>query len=158
MNRTASTLVISVAILGLVVVLLAGAGLRIGGTSGGDSGAVVSEGPRLDPPPDGSHGLVYGTHKAESGLGLFGWQIISPRYVAQVGFVPPPGCEAPTTGELVPDGPCARVPAWGEVSGGGTTADGHDLVIVSVTVSERCHEVLRAGDRWPSADPACADD
>ncbi|MCK9517795.1 MAG: hypothetical protein M0R74_02030 [Dehalococcoidia bacterium] len=163
MNQAAVILAIVVAL----VVVLGASGLFATRASvgGGSSYAEAVEGTFREPPADGSSGLVHTTYKREAGLGLFGWEIIKSRYAAQVAFVPPAGCEVPPSGEFVPEGACAGAPARGLVSGGGTTAGGHDLVIVSVTVSKACHEALREANAspvnrlpWPYDHPACRDD
>jgi hypothetical protein len=156
-NQTA-VVVIGIAIVAVLVLGAAGVFGVTGGTSGSSSDAVIVEGMPPQPPSDGSYGLVYNSYKSESGLNLLGWQIVTPRFQANVGFVPPPGCAVPSMGKLEPRGSCAGVPAWGDISGGGTTAEGRQLVIVSVRVSEACHDALQPGDRWPSEHAACGDD
>lgn len=165
MNQTAIAIAIGAVVAGLVVLFVGGAGLRVSVSSGGSGMAEPVDGPLREPPADGSFGLVYSTSKTKAGLSVFGWDVVSSRFAASVGFVPPRGCEIPATGELVAEGACAGIPAAGPVSGGGTTSDGHDLVIVSVTVSKACHDALRGANAspvnkplWPSDHAACRDD
>ncbi len=108
------------------------------------------------PPADGSSGVVMGSYKSRSGIGVFGLTITRPRFEAHIALVPPPGCEI-SAGELPAGGACEAAAETGQVSGGGTTADGLEFVIVSTRVSEACHEALQAYERWPSSKPACRD-
>lgn len=157
MNRVLLAGVGGVAVLGLVLafVLLSGWSSR-GGEGSAEAGQAVAADQRREPPADGASGLVLVTYRAEKGFSFFGWDVVASRYAANVGFVPPSGCLADPGGKIVPEGACTGVPAWGDVSGGGTTAAGQRLVIVAVTVSERCYKVLRGDDAWPSARPECA--
>jgi hypothetical protein len=119
------------------------------------SGGPGTVGEPIDPPADGSYAIVLGTHRTESGFSLFGWHIGGSERRAHVAFVPPAGCVAPPSGPLAAEGACAGIPVEGDVSGGGTTSEGHDLVIVSVEVSEACQEALEHGARWPSSLAEC---
>lgn len=106
------------------------------------------------PPADGSHGIVLGSYQSKSGFGLFGLTIGRSRWEASIALVPPKGC-AVSDGALPAGGACAGAVASGRVSGGGTTAEGLEFVIVSTEVSEGCHEALQPYERWPSGQPAC---
>lgn len=114
----------------------------------------VAAGSGSSPPADGSYGLVHGGFVRE-GFGIFGWDIVRPEYRILVMFVPPAGCTPPLAGDLMATCDCAGIPAEGEISGGGTTADGDPLVGVALGVSKACYEALETGARWPSALPEC---
>jgi hypothetical protein len=110
-----------------------------------------------EPPADGSSALVYGTYRTSSGLRVFHIQVRAPSYAASIGFVPPPDCHPPQGVVLEDEGLCTGVPLTGVVTGGGTTPSGKTLVIVQVSISADCHDVLKDGDAWPSSEPACRD-
>lgn len=142
----------------LLVALLAGGAFVLGrgvSVTTGQSHPEVVEGLPPQPPADGSYGLVLGSHRSHSGLKVFSWSIIAPKYRAHVIFVPPEGCVVRGSGELKAQGACAGIPAEGTVTGSGVTFDGHETVIVAVGISEACHEALQPNDRWPSEHPAC---
>jgi hypothetical protein len=147
-------LLVAVVVAGVLFLGLGGVGLRSTLSQGADFAYPAER--HEDPPASGSYGRVYGVYQAKSGLGLFGVHIIAPEYRAQVGFVPPPGCALPHDAATVVAAECPGAPAYGPVSGGGSTAQGHRLVIVSVTVSKACHDLLATGDRWPASYAACA--
>jgi|GEM_PF-7093578 len=134
------------------VAFVFGRGLTV--TTGESYAEAVEELPP-QPPADGSYGLVRHSYQSRSGLEVFGWTIIPPKYRAHVIFVPPAGCVVPESGELKAQGACAGIPAEGTVTGGGVSFDGHETVIVAVEISKACHEVLQRYDRWPSEHPAC---
>jgi hypothetical protein len=139
----------------LLLVLLAGAGLRTTSVTGDGDFADGDAGEVPDPPVDSSYGITLGVHKVKSGFEVFGWSIRQPRYEIHVAFIPPTGC-VPIQGETVSaTGTCAGVPAEGQVSGGGTTGEGHELVIVAVRVNEACRDATSRGTKWPSAVPEC---
>lgn len=150
----------AVIVVGLGLFILFGlfaAGLSIT-TPGQSPSAVTSEAVAAtpaEPPADGSSSLVYGTYRTSSGLRLLGVQLRAPSYAASVGFVVPPDCDPPDGVVLEDEGLCTGVPETGVVTGGGTTGSGHRLVIVQVSISNACHEVLREGDPWPSTHAAC---
>ncbi|MGE0133969.1 MAG: hypothetical protein AB7L91_05500 [Dehalococcoidia bacterium] len=152
----------AIIVVGLVVVIIGGllaAGVTVTGTetSSGSGPAIAVDGPPAEPPADGSSALVYGTMRTNAGFRLFGLQLIAPDYAASVGFVPPAGCVPDHGAALVAKGPCASIPAAGEVVGGGTLSSGHALVIVQAPISADCYEELREGDRWPSELVACGE-
>ncbi|MGE0228682.1 MAG: hypothetical protein AB7I38_08815 [Dehalococcoidia bacterium] len=149
----------AIIVVGLVVVVIGGllaAGVTVTGTetSSGSGPATAVDGP-AEPPADGSSALVYGTLRTNAGLRLFGLQLVAADYAASVGFVPPAGCLPDQDAALLAEGPCARIPAAGEVVGSGTLSSGHALVIVQVPIFARCFDVLKEGDRWPSELDGC---
>jgi hypothetical protein len=76
-------------------------------------------------------------------------------------MVVPPECigvDAAGGEVLLSEGVCADLPARGEVTGGGTTADGSRLVFVRIEVSKSCFEAVGIGERWPPDADACASD
>jgi hypothetical protein len=153
------TAALAALIAALLLVVFVGFALGAFGLTSDDDFA--SEGPiagePYDPPADGSYGVIVGAHQSKSGFTILGWQINAPEYQAHVAFVPPAGCVPPALGVLVAEGACTGVPAQGEVTGGGTTSGGHNLVIVSVEVSKACQEALEHGAHWPPPLPECAD-
>jgi hypothetical protein len=155
MGKAVAALTVGVIILAVLVVGSGGLGMRVTSHSTEPASAVASSTP-LNPPLDGASGVVYDTYRTSSGLSLFGLDIVAPKYVASVGFVPPAGCEVPAAGEFRLEGACVSAPASGDVSGTGTTAGGTAFTIVSVPISKQCFEVLQTGDVWPSADASCA--
>jgi hypothetical protein len=161
MNQTSTILVVcGVALVVLTLVVLFGFLAVSTGGSLEDEGTSPQEAfiPRNEPPVDGSTGVVYIVDKTGPDWTLWSLQILSPRYRAAVAFVPPAGCNAPSAGvgRLLPEDACAGVPARGEITGGGTRrADGVKYVIVTVSIDQRCFEVLRVNDIWPSAHAAC---
>lgn len=158
MSQPAVLAVVVGVVLALAVGVLALGGVGVSTVSSDGDYAEEIEGTFAEPAPDGSHGLVYSSHQNTSGLSLLGWQIMSPEYSVNVGFVPPAGCPIPESGELRAEGDCADILTPGRISGGGTTSDGRELVIVSVPISEACHDALERWDRWPSDKPECADE
>jgi hypothetical protein len=115
-------------------------------------------GPIPDPASDGSTGVVFDL-RASGGLTVLGLPLRSRTYEAHVGFIAPPACVSRDDAgheELLSEGECANLPARGEVSGGGTTVGGLNLVIVTVDVSKRCYEALTVGVTWPVANPECS--
>jgi hypothetical protein len=155
MDRTTAVMLGVVGFVGVVAVaLFLGAGL--GGIAlreeTSEPGPVTA---MPDPPADGSHGYVMGVHKTRGGWKVFGWQVISDRYQAHVGFAPPDGCDVSQGGTLVAEGDCAGALVTGEITGGGTTRAGVRFVIVGVPISNGCYEVLNEGVRWPPEHEAC---
>ncbi len=147
---------VGVAIVALILVGVAAVGAGGFATT---STTTSSEGPAMQlssPPADGSHGIVTGIYKSKSGVSIFGWDITSSTWEAQVMFVPPAGCGEPADTEVVADGPCATVPAEGRLSGGGTDGEGNRLWNVAFEVSEACQDVLAVNDRWPTTKQECA--
>lgn len=108
------------------------------------------------PPSDGAYGVVMATYISDSGLEVFGFEFGRTRREANIAVVTPPGCET-GSGELRAEGACEDVPLTGEVSGGGTTADGVPFVFITKEISEACYGVLHPGDTWPSQRPECLD-
>lgn len=108
------------------------------------------------PPSDGAYGVVMATYISDSGLEVFGFEFGRTRREANIAVVTPPGCET-GSGELRAEGACEDVPLTGEVSGGGTTADGVPFVFITKEISEACYGVLHPGDTWPSQRPECVD-
>jgi len=93
------------------------------------------------------------------GLNIVGLSLRSSAYVAQVALVVPPQCVSLDNSgreELLTEGICADLPVNGELSGGGVTAAGLKLAIVSVKVSKPCYEALSIGAAWPSVAEECA--
>lgn len=157
MSGTA-TAAIAAAVVVVLVLVVAAEGLLGVRTSGVVSeGPVAAEGPGM-PVPDGTSALVFGSHQTGSGFSLLGLRFTQPKHAATIWFVPPPGCEPSAGEELVPEGPCEGIPAWGEVSGDGVNIDGQDLAMVSVPISQGCFDVLKEGDLWPPEHPECASD
>ena len=112
----------------------------------------------MQPPVDGSTGVVYHTDNFGPDLALWSLQIISPRYTAVVEFVPQEGCDVQQGDKLVRSGPCANAPAEGDVLGAGTWGPGGvRLVAVEVSIDKQCFQVLRVNDVWPSPQAACID-
>ena len=107
-------------------------------------------------PSDGAYGVVMATYISDSGLEVFGFVFGRTRREANIAVVTPPGCET-GSGELRAEGACEDVPLTGEVSGGGTTADGVPFVFITKEISEACYGVLHPGDTWPSQRPECVD-
>lgn len=137
----------------LVLIVLAGGAFTT--TSRVEVGAGPAT-PFATPPADGSYAVVVGSHQTTSPyVDLFGLKIGPARYAAHVMFVAPEGCGAAGSSRIEATGPCTGIPVAGEVTGGGTNEEGRELIIVSVKISEACHEILVTGDRWPHSDPAC---
>lgn len=108
------------------------------------------------PPSDGEYGVVMATYISDSGLEVLGFEFGRTRREVNVAVVPPPGCDT-DGGELRAEGACEDAPLTGEVSGGGTTAEGVPFVFITKEISEACYEVLHPGDPWPSQRPECRD-
>lgn len=143
----------------VLAVVIAAAAVFVGGIGGLRVSTSVVEGEQVEiasPPADGSRGVVLNAYKPKDGWSLFGWEITSSEWEAQVMFVPPAECLEPADEIVVATGPCARVPAEGRLAGGGTDAAGNRLWTVAVEVSEACHDALEPNDEWPSAKPECA--
>ena len=140
----------------LVVVVIAAVGVgALGQTRTVSESAGAGRIP--DPAGDGSAGVIMELRES-GGFSLFGVTLGSRSYEAFVGFVAPAECVSQDeTGHeaLRSDGVCADLPARGEVSGNGTTADGLNLVIVTVDISKRCYEALAAGETWPVSTKVC---
>jgi hypothetical protein len=152
MNQTSTILVVcGVAV--VVLTLVAVFGLLMAGTSGSFSSEPIR---MRQPPDDGSTGVVYDIHKEGPDVALWSWQIISPRYTAVVGFIAPEGCDVHQGEKLVRSGPCADVPAEGDVrTGSARIPNGLRFLVVTVSIDKRCFELLRVNDVWPSAHAAC---
>jgi hypothetical protein len=143
----------------LLVVLVSAVGLGAFGTtttvtSGGGTATPTRP---LDPPRDGSSGVVFDLRHRGQGR-ILGIRYRRAEYDAIVAVVVPPECIAVTeTGveELSDDGACADLPIRGELSGGGVLESGHEFVFVGVPVSEDCFDALERGDPWPVDTGAC---
>lgn len=155
MDRS-TTIAIGVAALVFAAVgILALGFVNLGATTTSESaGPPVSATP-VTPPGDGSHGVILDAYQFRGGLSFLGIEIREPTFRAAVGFVPPDGCEPDTNNEVTGDGPCSGSAVTGEVSGNGTTGEGHDFLIVAVPISESCRDELEIGDPWPSSRDAC---
>jgi hypothetical protein len=154
MNQTATILLVLGGVVVVILALVAVLGLFIAGAT--TSFESSSEPVTVQPPADGSTGVVFHTDKFGPDVALWSWQIVSPRYYAIVEFVPQEGCEVVQGVELVRDGLCANAPAEGKVLGAGTWGpDGSRFVAVDVSIDKRCFDVLRVNDIWPSAHAAC---
>jgi hypothetical protein len=155
MSQTSTILVVCGVV--LVILMLAFFGLfMLGATATLETGS--SEPIATHPPVDGSTGVVHYTDKFGPDIALWSLHIISPRYTAIVEFVPQEGCDVQQGVELVRDGPCATAPAEGKVLGAGIWGpDGVRRVVVEVSIDQRCFDVLRANDVWPSTHAACTE-
>ena len=138
------------------VVVAVGIGV-LGGTSVSTSSGPAVVADALEPPEDGSAGMVFDLHTTE-GMSLFGIKLQADKHRMHAGFIAPPECvQRDESGSevLLSDGACADLPVRGEVTGGGTTRGGLTLVIVQVDVSRECYETLERGDPWPATQAEC---
>ena len=153
MSRDA-TLAIGIGVVLVAIVVAAAAGgfaTTTTITSSGSSARIP------DPSSDSSTGIVSDLREF-GGNTIFGLRLSQPTREAHISIILPPECvqEDESGNETVrADGPCADLPAHGDLAGSGTTATGLRLAIVAVKVSQDCFEVLTIGETWPAAVAEC---
>jgi len=155
MGRSQSSAVPVLIGIAVVVALLMLVGLRGIGVRSSSTGLVTEvTGSPVEPPADGSYGVVLDSQAMETPWNFFGLKIGSAKFDVFIAVVPPSGC-VPSSEGLEASGACEGVAASGPIWGEGTTSSGVEFVIVRVRVREACFAALERGDRWPSSEPAC---
>lgn len=146
-------------IVGVVIVLFAGAALLVGVAGGGTTTSVTTNQsvPFESIPTDGTAIIMARTQSG--GLELFGAQLRGRDQSFDVGFAVPESCVVRNDEgdeELRDDLECTGLPAYGPVVGSGVTREGTRIVLVQIAVSEECYEAAPFEARtWPLAFEAC---